>query len=207
MEFGEALAHAQERGGDAEQIVGVGGGLGGDAVRVARHDRVAVTVGERKEVADHVLESGGEFERSVAQNGRALRREDVLARTAGMNGGHALTGGFDEHRLPGDVAFDAKRGIGFAAGLDRGNACGRPACEVLAELSVAKARDDRRAVDGVEPEEFVLFHLWVLWSWSTRHGCVGDVESLPFAGGLHNIIPRKITLHIAQNKRGREAAD
>ena len=35
--------------------------------------------------------------------------------------------------------------------------------EVLAELAVAKARHDRCAVDGVEPEEFVLFHFQVLW--------------------------------------------
>ena len=160
--FGEAFAHAKERGGDAEEMMGVGGRLRGDAVRVARHDRVDVAFGKRKQVADHVLEACGKLKRFVAKDRRALRREDVLARAARVNGGHALARGLDEKRLPCDVALDAKRGIRLAHGLDGRNAGGRPAGEVLAELAVAKARHDRRAVDGVEPEEFVLFHFQVL---------------------------------------------
>ena len=142
--------------------MGVGGRLRGDAVRVARHDRVDVAFGKRKQVADHVLEACGKLKRFVAKDSRALRREDVLARAARVNGGHALARGLDEKRLPCDVALDAKRGIRLAHGLDGRNAGGRPAGEVLAELAVAKARHDRRAVDGVEPEEFVLFHFQVL---------------------------------------------
>ena len=108
------------------------------------------------------IQTGG-TEADVAKDRRALRREDVLARAARVNGGHALARGLDEKRLPCDVALDAKRGIRLAHGLDGRNAGGRPAGEVLAELAVAKARHDRCAVDGVEPEEFVLFHFQVLW--------------------------------------------
>ena len=176
----ESFAVAKEGVDEAQEIVTVAVGLGGDAVRVVRNDRVAVGFGKSDQLFKHGVEGVRKDERFVAVDRHAHGREHVLARAARVNEGHFGTRRLDEKGFIGDVGLHALGGVGRGRFLHGADAAGGEPCRVVPDQSLGAVHDDRRLVDGGKPEKFIALHgdsplLWV--------GCVFRTDRSEFVMG------------------------
>ena len=127
----KTFAVAQERGGNAEEIVRIAVGLSGHAVGVVGHNRMTVGLCEIEELPDYCVKGFGNLHGAVAENGRPLGGENVLTRTAGVDKGYRRRSFCDEERLIGNVAFHAQRRILFGLGFKTSDAARGFPCSFL----------------------------------------------------------------------------
>ena len=155
----KTFAVAQERGGNAEEIVRIAVGLSGYAVGVVGHNRMTVGLCEIEELPDDCVKGFGYLKGAVAENGCALSGENVLTRTAGVDEGYCRRSFCDEKRLIGNVAFHAQRRVLLGLGFKTSDAARGFPCSFVRKEALSRIDDNGRLVDGAGPEKFIALHV------------------------------------------------
>ena len=127
------------------------------AVRVVGNDRIQVGAGEFENLRDHPVEGFGEGHRAVAHDRNAHGGKNVLARAAGVDRRHFRIRRGDEKRLVRNVGGRTLRRIRIARLFNGVYALRREAKKRFIKKTVSSFNDNRRLVDGGNPEELIMF--------------------------------------------------